>query len=703
MKYLYKFLAFAVLYFIFSFSLFGQWEKISGPSKTVSSIAANDSNIYASGNGIFRSTDNGKSWFSISNGLPERYIVTMTNYENKIYVGFDFDSVGVYISTNNGSSWLPTGFRDTLSTSRTIQSIFVNKTNIYLGTSDGMFTSSDNGESWVNTNDSLIHTNIKVITKKDTFLYAGTQTGIFRSVDSGKSWKASNNGLTNFNVTSLAIKDNMIFAGTWGAGVFYSTNNGSNWIPTDNNIQYPLINNLLIKDTLIFIGTSNIGNGIYESGINNIRWSPVDSSLFQYRSILSLASNKNIIFAGASVNGGGGIYRSIDNGLTWSAASITQSYTGPFAIIRMGTDSPVIYVGSGDGVFLSKNNGESWQNAGLSKHSVMCFAEIDSGIYAGTFRDGVFLSTDGGNAWQNVSNGLTSSNVYILGVFSLAVNKNMLFAATEIGVFRSTDFGLNWSPTKLNTYSFNLCESGSKLFTATLSREMFFSEDNGDNWVSIETPSGHVINTFRVFSNLNNTDILAGTEKGIYFSSDYGNSWKLIGLSDYYIQSICGNRDTLFATTNDIENNLFFSKDSGNTWVKISDGLSNRSVFDVVILNNYALAATSDGVWHRHLTDLMTNIGNKNNLNVNEYYLEQNYPNPFNPNTTINYSIPKRYFVKIKIYDILGREIQTLVNEEEPAGHYKVNFNASKYSSGVYFYQLKTRDFISTKKMILLK
>ena len=131
--------------------------------------------------------------------------------------------------------------------------------------------------------------------------------------------------------------------------------------------------------------------------------------------------------------------------------------------------------------------------------------------------------------------------------------------------------------------------------------------------------------------------------------------------------------------------------------------LSNRSVFDVVILNNYALAATSDGVWQRLLTDLMTNVGNKNNLNVNEYYLEQNYPNPFNPNTTINYSIPKRYFVTIKIYDILGREIQTLVNEEEPAGYYKVNFNASKYSSGVYFYQLKTRDFISTKKMILLK
>jgi hypothetical protein len=95
------------------------------------------------------------------------------------------------------------------------------------------------------------------------------------------------------------------------------------------------------------------------------------------------------------------------------------------------------------------------------------------------------------------------------------------------------------------------------------------------------------------------------------------------------------------------------------------------------------------------------------------FNLDQNYPNPFNPTTTIKYSIPKQSYITIKVYDILGREIETLVNEEKPAGSYEINWNASKlssgvsakggYASGVYFYQLKAGEYIQTKKMILLK
>ncbi|MCC7094682.1 MAG: chitobiase/beta-hexosaminidase C-terminal domain-containing protein [Ignavibacteriaceae bacterium] len=94
-------------------------------------------------------------------------------------------------------------------------------------------------------------------------------------------------------------------------------------------------------------------------------------------------------------------------------------------------------------------------------------------------------------------------------------------------------------------------------------------------------------------------------------------------------------------------------------------------------------------------------------LNVNEivktYELEQNYPNPFNPATTIKYQIPKDGIVTLKIYDILGSEVATLVNEEKPAGRYEINFNASSLASGVYLYKLQVNDFINVKKMILLK
>jgi hypothetical protein len=97
-----------------------------------------------------------------------------------------------------------------------------------------------------------------------------------------------------------------------------------------------------------------------------------------------------------------------------------------------------------------------------------------------------------------------------------------------------------------------------------------------------------------------------------------------------------------------------------------------------------------------------TSVENENNI-VNGFNLLQNYPNPFNPTTTIRYEVPDKNFVTIKVYDILGNEIATLVNEEKPPGTYEVEFNASDLACGIYFYQLKAGDFIDTKKMILLK
>ena len=88
---------------------------------------------------------------------------------------------------------------------------------------------------------------------------------------------------------------------------------------------------------------------------------------------------------------------------------------------------------------------------------------------------------------------------------------------------------------------------------------------------------------------------------------------------------------------------------------------------------------------------------------VDEYALEQNYPNPFNPATTISFSIPNSEFVTLKIFDVLGKEVANLVNEEKPAGIFEVEFNASGLSSGIYFYILNAGNFVETKKMIILK
>jgi hypothetical protein len=85
------------------------------------------------------------------------------------------------------------------------------------------------------------------------------------------------------------------------------------------------------------------------------------------------------------------------------------------------------------------------------------------------------------------------------------------------------------------------------------------------------------------------------------------------------------------------------------------------------------------------------------------FSLSQNYPNPFNPSTTISYQLPVNSFLTLKVYDVLGNEVATLVNEEKQVGEYEIEFSGSSLTSGIYFYQLKAGRFIETKKMVLMK
>jgi hypothetical protein len=100
---------------------------------------------------------------------------------------------------------------------------------------------------------------------------------------------------------------------------------------------------------------------------------------------------------------------------------------------------------------------------------------------------------------------------------------------------------------------------------------------------------------------------------------------------------------------------------------------------------------------------ILTNIINPVNTIPEKYNLFQNYPNPFNPVTNIEITVPSASFVKLVIYDIMGREIERLVNADLKAGVYKIDWNAVSYPSGVYFYKIVTDEFTETKKMILVK
>lgn len=108
------------------------------------------------------------------------------------------------------------------------------------------------------------------------------------------------------------------------------------------------------------------------------------------------------------------------------------------------------------------------------------------------------------------------------------------------------------------------------------------------------------------------------------------------------------------------------------------------------------------GFWSVYQQDVLTSVDNEEQIPV-EYKLEQNYPNPFNPTTTIKFAVAEKAGVLIKIYNITGEEISTLVNEEKDRGWYETKFNAGSLSSGIYFCRMQAGNYVSIKKMMLLK
>ncbi|MDF1611794.1 T9SS type A sorting domain-containing protein [Stygiobacter electus] len=120
---------------------------------------------------------------------------------------------------------------------------------------------------------------------------------------------------------------------------------------------------------------------------------------------------------------------------------------------------------------------------------------------------------------------------------------------------------------------------------------------------------------------------------------------------------------------------------------------------DTVIFSNQ----TAFRVYSLLVPKITTSIDDEDSYIPKSFIIFQNYPNPFNPLTTIEYSIPKSSFVTLKVFDILGREVATLVNEEKSLGNYKINFNGSSLSSGIYFYRLNADNFSEAKKFILMK
>jgi len=368
----------------------------------------------------------------------------------------------------------------------------------------------------------------------------------------------------------------------------------------------------------------------------------------------------------------GKIYISTNHGNSFETKDIDTSQGG-FYNIQIKDESKLWLLRNSDnGLFKSTNAGNNWIFDGSfgNSHtniSKICFINDQTGYFIGTNNSygdiAVFYkTTNGGNNFVNIS--LPSSFLY---GYDLAIpdstNPNIIFAvfsASSSGsIWKSTNAGLNWTAMNGNVQvaRFYFLLPGKAWACGEQGKIYYF---DGNNWTQ------------------QNSGVVQRLDC-ISFCNDGLHGWA------------GGPGSTMIKTIN-----------GGQTWLPDSTVGINVWFYDIVAVSPtdaYAIGGP------RQFFKYSPAVGIKNLSNIipDSFSLSQNYPNPFNPTTNIKFNIPKRDNVTLKVYDLLGKEVATLVNEKLQAGTYEVKFDGSNLPSGIYFYKLESESFRETKRMILIK
>ncbi|MBZ0203547.1 MAG: T9SS type A sorting domain-containing protein [Ignavibacteria bacterium] len=377
----------------------------------------------------------------------------------------------------------------------------------------------------------------------------------------------------------------------------------------------------------------------------------------------------------------------------WQLVNNTQQ------VFVLSTSPGSIFAGTNNGVYRASSDGTGWSLTSFNvTQNVAAIASGQSYILAGTSSGhGVYKSQNDGNTWSTTS--LNNRSVRSLVVLQDA--PYICFAGTiSSGVYKSVNSGQNWVQTVLNNRDvISLLEANGDLFAGTgNSQGVYYSDNDGGTW-SQTSLNNRNINALAVSGGY----ILAGTENGIYVSTNGGSGWTQ--RMTQYVLALAVKGDSVFAGTSN--SGVYLSTNRGANWMAYNDGLGSaigisavcRSVDFVIAGGN---GSGGSGTYRRQLGGAVgiTPIHQEIPL---DFVLSQNYPNPFNPVTNIKFAVPRSSFVKLVVYDISGQEIETLVNQNMSSGSYNADWNASNFSSGVYFYRIEAGEYSDVKKMILVK
>jgi Secretion system C-terminal sorting domain len=364
---------------------------------------------------------------------------------------------------------------------------------------------------------------------------------------------------------------------------------------------------------------------------------------------------------------------------------------------------------SGTGrIYISSNGGSNWAEMNGLFSVVNCIAAQGSNLLVGA-NGGLFITSNNGVNWTTA---LTDQNIISLGVNGNTILAGTYSSATTYGVFRSTNNGSNWTLSDLagkKVICFGLYYAvNSVYFAGSLGFGLYTSVGGGSNWHGGPGPVGIGGKNVRAITSIG-VNLFMGTDTGVFVSNDTGNTWTQFSLVNQPVTSLAVSGNNLFAAAG---GSVYLSKNNGQSWVQKSEGLgTNVSALSLFVNGNYLyLGCNGQSVWRRLLSDIIS-VQNISTEIPEKFSLSQNYPNPFNPTTVIRFTVPALSFqhdlswnpVQLKVYDVTGREVQTLVNESLAPGTYETSFDGSKLTSGAYFYRLSTEGFTEVKKMIMLK
>lgn len=636
---------------------------------------------------LLKTTNGGNNWITKPSGFSGIYLKTIffLNKNTGWAGGWNNSNKGVLLRTYNGGiNWhiIVQNF------SASVNSVyFLDSLKGFAITSlyDTLSATTDGGFYW-----SKISTgtgqrvNKIVFTNQSSGWVLGDVSFNFRTTNAGNNWYIMNN--SNGNTINIKFLSNDTGWITGPSNRIWRTDNaGINWIqqsfPPPNSpghLYFDYILDLHFNNDQT--GWATVGDGSVLKTINGgVNWTKrINAPYGNIASIHFFDSNTGLAISnyahaiGLSSNNGF-IWKTTDHGSNWSQKFITQN-NQTIASLKMVNSATGFAVGMNK-IFKTTNQGESWQSDSLNNINLtsIFFSDQQTGWLTGG-TGAALKTTNTGGSWLQYN---TNTTKHLNSIFFIDNNTGYFCGDSGI-VCRTTNGGLNWNSTfpaahrKLKQVYFINSYTGyivgnfiiNTPYTTRTNRLLLKTSNGGNNWVALINDTindGNSELNSIIFTNANTGLLL--TNSGHILVTSNGSNW------GYTFPPIT---EKYFCAS-------FINSETG--WVGGSNGL-----------------VLSSGQFNIGVSLISQVIPER-------FSLLQNYPNPFNPNTNIKFNISGSSTVQIflSVFDILGHEIAKLVNQSLKPGSYNVDWDATNYPSGVYFYKLTAGKFSETKKMILIK